>query len=44
LARAKFLRTPTPEAQAVMGMLTQQANALREQRSTRRSPWSVDLS
>lgn len=44
LARAKFMRTPTPEAQAVMGMLTQQANALREQLSTRRSPWSVDLS
>jgi hypothetical protein len=43
LARAKFLRSPTPESQAVMGMLQNQANALREQLSARRSPWSVDL-
>lgn len=43
LARARFQRSPTPETQAVMGMLQNQANALREQLATRRSPWSVDL-
>jgi hypothetical protein len=43
LARAKFMRAPTPESQAVMGFLQNQANALREQLSARRSPWSVDL-
>jgi hypothetical protein len=44
LARGRFLRSPSPESQAVMGTLMQQSNALREQLATRRSPWSVDLS